>query len=424
MLIPSSLATLLGALLPLGIPQVDAPVEPLGASADSGELDLRLRPQGVTRLFTNERVLLRGLSLADGALVDLSLERIDLRRGAIGLRVDDHDAIGFDAALELSVWIGRVADRSGESEAALAFSQAGVFGWVRLGGRLDHFATRGHGRLSVSSETLRPGRGGAPALTCAATALPSPAPIAMPPAATSGRIGPKPPRIVRYRCRIAVETDWQLYQVFGGDLAAEVTYVTSLLTWVGYRFEEQIGVSLEYPYLQLHTQSNDPWHSQDIGGNCIDLVYELQAAWTGNIPAGADLAHFLSGANLGCGAAFIGGLCDPTRNFGVTGNIDGQNQFPIQVGPSNFNFYGVTHELGHNFDAIHTHDYCPPIDQCAPPGYFGPCQTQRVCTTQGTLMSYCHGCPGGFQNITTYFHPRSVEDMRGWVETAGCLPIW
>jgi hypothetical protein len=38
-------------------------------------------------------------------------------------------------------------------------------------------------------------------------------------------------------------------------------------------------------------------------------------------------------------------------------------------------------------------------------------------------MSYCHGCPGGMANITTYFHPQSVADMRGWVE-ATCLPLY
>jgi hypothetical protein len=38
-------------------------------------------------------------------------------------------------------------------------------------------------------------------------------------------------------------------------------------------------------------------------------------------------------------------------------------------------------------------------------------------------MSYCHVCPTGFANITTYFHPQSVADMRAWVE-ATCLPLY
>ncbi len=41
----------------------------------------------------------------------------------------------------------------------------------------------------------------------------------------------------------------------------------------------------------------------------------------------------------------------------------------------------------------------------------GPCQTSQVCTSSGTLMSYCAYCPGGAVNITTQFHPVSGQDM-------------
>jgi hypothetical protein len=78
----------------------------------------------------------------------------------------------------------------------------------------------------------------------------------------------------------------------------------------------------------------------------------------------------------------------------------------------------LTHELGHNFGAPHTHSYCPPVDQCAT-----NCTGTTACTTEGTIMSYCHGCPGGTANITTYFHPVSVADMRARVE-ATCLPLY
>lgn len=199
--------------------------------------------------------------------------------------------------------------------------------------------------------------------------------------------------------------------------------MTTLLAWVSNRYELQVQTLLTLPYVNVYTTPADPWTTADTGGNCIDMIYEFQAAWMGNTPAGADIGHFLSGGNLGCGAGFIGGLCDAPRNFSVSGNGNGQVQFPVLPSDANLDFYVVAHELGHNFGAIHTHDYCPPIDECAPAGYFGPCQTQQACTYPGTLMSYCHGC-GGFSNISTWFHDQSALDMRARVETQGCLPTW
>jgi hypothetical protein len=179
------------------------------------------------------------------------------------------------------------------------------------------------------------------------------------------------------------------------------------------RIEEQVGDELSYPYLQVYTTPADPWSTPETpGADCIDLLYEFQAAWQNDLPAGADLGHFLSGVYLSCGAGFRPGLCNPPNNFSVMTAVNGTTPFPIVQGPSNWDFIWICHELGHNFDAIHSHDYCPPLDRCAPGGFFGPCQTQQVCTNQGTLMSYCNACPGGMANFTTYFHPQSAADMQ------------
>jgi hypothetical protein len=221
-----------------------------------------------------------------------------------------------------------------------------------------------------------------------------------------------------YRCPVAVETDFELFQQFG-NLSAETSYVTALLAWVSYRYEQQVGTVLTYPYVMLYT-SNDPWTATD----SVSALYELQSAWQFNVPAGAALGTFVSGAPLGGGVAWLPGLCNEPYNFSACGDLAGLTAIPIvPYDPWNWDFVVIAHELGHNFNAIHTHDYCPtPVDECAPAGYFGSCQTSQTCTSQGSLMSYCHLCPGGFQNESTLFHSASAFDMRTWVE-GSCLAL-
>ncbi len=178
---------------------------------------------------------------------------------------------------------------------------------------------------------------------------------------------------------------------------------------------------LTLPYLKIYSNSNDPWTSQDSGGNCLDVLFEFQAAWTGSpFPGNANLAHMLSGGNLGCGVAYLDVLCDNVDGFAVSGNLHGMTSFPVPTQDSlNWDFIVTAHETGHNFGTLHTHDYCPPIDQCAPSGYFGQCQTQQVCQV-GTIMSYCHLCSGGIFNSKTEFGPIVAAVMLAEVQSS-CL---
>mgnify|MGYP002526217732 CR=1 FL=1 len=129
------------------------------------------------------------------------------------------------------------------------------------------------------------------------------------------------------------------------------------------------------------------------------------------------MAHFLSGANLGGGVAWLGVLCNTTYGFAVSGNINGGTSFPVTQGSNTWDFFVMAHETGHNFGTLHTHDgYCPPLDECAT-----NCNGNIQCTNQGTNMSYCHGCNGGMNNITTYFHPTVVGVMRAFADSS-CIP--
>jgi hypothetical protein len=369
-------------------------------------------------------VLMTSMPTPSGALIDLELTRISLENLRLGFQVNGEPRPDLLDGLGLSVWQGTVLGAS-QSEVLLSFSHHGCRGWVSQDGTMTHLMPRPDANgdwsrseaLIVAEEELL-ARGNSLPPFCKADEVskgiaPAPrAPLAPP---ISG--APGGGACTGWECPIALETDYQLYQVFG-SLSAETTYVTTLIAAGSARYQEQINTTLTYPYIQFYTNSNDPWSSQDSGGSCVDVLYELQSAWASNVPTGAVLGMLMSGASLGCGVAWLGVLCDTNYCFSVTGNINGNVNFPVQQQPNNWDFIVFTHELGHNFNALHTHDYCPPLE-CAPSGYFGACQNRQTCTSSGTLMSYCHLCSGGTANVTTYFHPTVISDMQA--HASNCL---
>jgi len=227
--------------------------------------------------------------------------------------------------------------------------------------------------------------------------------------------GPGTSALTVAECRLALETDFQLYGQFNSS-ALLTSYVTQLIGAISDRYYTDVQTHLVIAYLGIHTGSNDGWDAQDSGGNSGDVLAEFRAAWMGNIPNQANLAHFLSGANLGGGVAYVNVLCNSSFGFGVSGNLSGNIVWTTWTGqPGNFtwDFVVVAHELGHNFGSRHTHDYCPPLDLCS-----SNCNGSTMCS-QGTLMSYCHLC-GGMDNIDLVFHPACANDMRQSVN-ASCL---
>ena len=217
-------------------------------------------------------------------------------------------------------------------------------------------------------------------------------------------------------CRLAIETDWQFYRKFNSTTLL-TNYVTGLVAATSEQYFTDVQTTLSISYLGIHTTSNDGWATQESGGDTGDLLDEFRQRWDGAaFPADSDLAHFLSGVSLGGGIAYLNVLCSRNFGFAVSANLGGTINWNTWSGnPGHFwDFMVFAHELGHNFGSPHTQDYCPPLDQC-----YDNCNGVTVCT-RGTIMSYCHLCPGGVSNVDLRFHPVNANVMRIRVNTS-CL---
>ncbi len=410
-------------------PDVPAPWTAAANSSGPG-VQIALDPARLDELATLTRATLAGFPVPGLGEVTLDLHRIPLPIAPDAvLRLDGVDVPGgLKSALgDLTVWSGSVLELPG-SRAFIALSNEGARGFLELPFETDRF-------VHILTENVQT-PGGAQAVCrivrapeLAAMGIDEPAIFCggerQVPGATQGMAGgsqnfgaPSSGALTTADCRIAIETDFQYYQKFGTTLGA-TTYVTQLMAAISDQYFTDVQTTMSIAYLGLYSVAGDPWTSQDSGGNSSDLLDEFQQAWTSNgWPVAANLAHFVSGASLGGGVAYVNVLCNQSFGFGVSGNISGNINWGSWNGaPSHltWDFVVVAHELGHNFGSSHTHSFCPPLDQC-----YTNCTATTVCS-QGTIMSYCHTC-GGMDNIDLEFHPVCANVMRQSVN-ASCLGL-
>jgi len=145
-----------------------------------------------------------------------------------------------------------------------------------------------------------------------------------------------------------------------------------------------VSINLRETYVAQSTSTRD----------YLDVIQAEGLPETGNV----NLVHSLSTRSLGGGIAYLGGLYSPQYyGYGVSGSLRGEfNKWDLVV---------VAHELGHNFGAEHTHEMTPQVDTC---GNSCPADASGA-----TIMSYCHLCSGGLNNIDFVFHPEVEADILG-----------
>ena len=206
--------------------------------------------------------------------------------------------------------------------------------------------------------------------------------------------------------QIAVDTDYEFTastRTFSGDATASAAYIVTLFGAIDEVYQREFQTAVLVPYLRVWSSDNDPYPA---AGYVPDRLDQFQAEWNNHrTDIVRNVAHMLSTGNVGGvgGIAYLPALCDQFYGYGVSGYINGHFPYPLEDhNNQNWDVVVTTHEIGHNFGAPHTHDVSPPIDSCA----FGDCSL----AAQGTIMSYCHTCPGGLTNIALNMHPRIIGE--------------
>ncbi len=303
-----------------------------------------------------------------------------------------------------------------ESHAFLAASDAGTFGYVELGTRTFIISSGPYGvglpTASYELTALPEGLIATPAWTCATPEVAAEEldGDAAETAGEGGVAGAQPCRQIR----IAYETDYEFLQLFSGNTNAATSYVATLASALTSIYTRDVNARLSVRYLRLWQTSADPWSQTSTSAELESFAGYWQA-YMGSVIR--DLSHFLSGRGLGGGVAYLPGICASSQAYGLSANLAGFFPTPlVDNNGQNWDIYVVAHELGHNFGAPHTHNYTPVLDGCGS----SPQDCSVANADEGTIMSYCHLCSGGVQNIKLRFHPGNIASIESRLNSVGC----
>jgi hypothetical protein len=215
-------------------------------------------------------------------------------------------------------------------------------------------------------------------------------------------------------CRViqlALDTDTQYLGRFGGNTTNAANYAAILVAATNSIFQAQASASFQVTYLRLWS-TPDPWTVA--GGEAA--LYQFRDYWNANMGSiTRDTAHLLLGSSLSDagGIAFQPALCD-SYSYGISAGITGSFPTPVTSRiAGNWDLVVFAHELGHNCNAWHTFELSPPYDNC-------PSNCSNA-STIGTIMSYCHGCPGGVSNIALTFAPPNVSQLNSYIWSRPCV---
>ena len=202
--------------------------------------------------------------------------------------------------------------------------------------------------------------------------------------------------------QIYFEIDYTKYLDHNSDLDDAEEHLISLFADVTTFYAEHF-VDIEISEIMVWT-SSDPYAQHNTLPYVLDRFgQEMYNGFNG------DLAHLVSGRNIGGGLAWIGGLCqgieiymDDWDNDGIdeehysgAHSSSGNHTTDVAEFPEySWNVQVIAHELGHTMGSPHTHACAwgpnddEPIDNCW--ATEGSCNSGPTPFDGGTIMSFCH----------------------------------
>lgn len=387
------------------VPSVPSPLVVTADQPFAYAVELALDAQQYAAVKAQAQLLLRRFRASPDATLDLELAAVDVFAADARIVLGTANGDVPIAHPDVSLFRGRVVGDD-SSTVFLGFSPHGSNGFILTTGKQFLVSSRSvRGRVRTLAFDLAAVPANAINIapwTCGTDLLPIPpdrqdwfekaVPSTVATASTQG---------VTRSATLAIETDWEYTSaLFGGDLGASGAYAATLIGAVSEIYIEQVDTQIEIGFLRLWSDAADPWTAGSTG----DQLTQLRSHWQSQMGGvSRDAVHMLSGRGLGGGVAYLGGLCSGSFGYAVSANLNGGFPYPLQDNSSqNWDIYVTSHELGHNFGAPHTHSVSPPIDGCGQ----GNCSV----TPNGTIMSYCHQCPGGYTNILLEFHQRMKDE--------------
>lgn len=227
---------------------------------------------------------------------------------------------------------------------------------------------------------------------------------------------------------IAVETDTSFFMATGGTLVKAQEYAIALYSAVSALYEDNTHIVFRISWLRTWTDlypdsyaaAGDPFVLRD------SVAAHYDSAYAG-VPR--DILQVLTSISYGGGGyGYLDAICGKAGNKSFSAvSVQGSNTLPAPGFA--YDVYITAHELGHNFNAQHSHNciWGAPLDTCeVQEGIDGGCLTQgtepRV--NPGSIMSYCGGrnySAGLGYTVEMTFLPIVSAVIRQTAEKAECL---
>jgi len=225
---------------------------------------------------------------------------------------------------------------------------------------------------------------------------------------------------------LAIEIDYYTRQTFATDQQAS-NWALAIIAGVSQIYESETNSAIQVVHINI-------WNTIDPFAGYIAqasaMLGELKNYWqANNATINRDLVHLLTKRNnTGTGGiAYLDALCSYNWGYGFSASLNNDTSFNFPNPTYSWNLNVVSHEIGHNYGANHTH-WCGWLADPSIPfagGVIDNCvDVEGSCNNNpspqvGTIMSYCHV---GGTGVVLDFHEVVVSQaLDPGILNANCL---